>query len=318
MSAVLIIYTGGTIGMQPSSDGFSPAGNFDALIEKHMSTSEQHTLAPYQLLEFEHLIDSSNSQPHHWREIAQCILDNYDHYCGFVILHGTDTMAYTAAALDHMLAGCAKNIVVTGSQIPMAQPRSDGPANLLGAVLAARSKPLYQASLYFDNKLMRARSASKVHSSAFAAFDSPNAPLLAHSGIDICQLTHPEPRAANFNCELEPAGSVDVLLLYPGISDSAICGVLDNPNLKAAVLLSFGAGNLADHNTVLMEKIAQARARGVVIINKTQCHQGAVAQGNYAVSSQLGKLGVISAEQRTLEDVVTDLYVNLANYQKQD
>jgi L-asparaginase len=316
--ALLIIYTGGTIGMQNSAEGYKPSAGIQALIENALSTKALQQLQPFKVLEFDHLIDSSNAQPNDWLSIGQCIDKHYQQYAGFIVLHGTDTMAYTAAALHHMLGSNIKPVIVTGSQIPMHEARSDASNNILEAALVARSKKVRQVCLSFSGRLLAGNSAKKVHTSALAAFDSPNRPALATTGIKLnfCKETQHNDQAINsqFNFSLMQANSVAVLMLYPGISKESIEGVFSNQNTKAVIMLSYGAGNPPDQNIDLINALRRAQKNNILLFNMTQCHLGAVSQGSYAVGSVLNKLGVISAQDRTLEDLVTDLYVNFSDY----
>jgi len=315
---LLIIYTGGTIGMQPSSAGYQASEGIQALIESNLSNQAIEQLSPYQVHEFDHLIDSSNAQPNDWLKIAQCVSDNYADYAGFIVLHGTDTMAYTAAALHHMLGTNIKPVIVTGSQIPLCEPRSDGASNLTEAALFARSKQLSQVALSFAGKLLAGNSAKKIHTSALAAFDSLNTPLLARAAINLEFADQSKPlqpentlTTQTFKLTDFTAKNVAVLYLYPGISNTQIEAAFDQNASKAVVMLSFGAGNPPDQNNALMSALKKAQQTNMPVFNMTQCYSGAVSQGTYAVGSALNDLGVISAENRTLEDVVTDLYINV-------
>jgi len=320
MQPLLIIYTGGTIGMQPSSDGYKACEGIQSLIENNLSERALAKIRPYHVHEFDHLIDSSNAQPKDWTQIAQCIIDNYANYSGFIVLHGTDTMAYTAAALHHLLGTAIKPVIVTGSQIPLCEPRSDGASNLLEAALFARSNQLSQVAVSFAGKLLAGYSAKKVHSSALAAFDSLNAPLLARANIQLEFSTNTKAKSHTstsiataikaFKLPDLTGKNVAVLYLYPGISNVQIEAAFNHQASKAVVMLSFGAGNPPDQNTCLMSALKKAQRNKLAVVNMTQCYSGAVSQGTYAVGSALTKLGVISAENRTLEDVVTDLYIN--------
>jgi len=315
---LLIIYTGGTIGMQPSSEGYQASEGIEALIESNLSNQAIEQLKPYHVHEFDRLIDSSNAQPKDWLEIAQCISDNYAKYAGFIVLHGTDTMAYTAAALHHMLGTNIKPVIVTGSQIPLCEPRSDGASNLTEAALFARSQQLSQVALSFAGKLLAGNCAKKIHSSALAAFDSLNAPLLARAAIKLEFAKRSTPQETTlatkiFKLDDFTAKNVAVLYLYPGISNTQIKAAFDQSTSKAVVMLSFGAGNPPDQNNTLMSALRKAQQLNMPVFNMTQCYSGAVSQGTYAVGSALNDLGVISAENRTLEDVVTDLYINVTD-----
>ena len=315
---LLIIYTGGTIGMQSSSVGYQASEGIQALIEANLSQQAIAQLCPYQVHEFDRLIDSSNAQPNDWLQIAQCISDNYAKYAGFIVLHGTDTMAYTAAALHHMLGTNIKPVIVTGSQIPLCEPRSDGASNLIEAALFSRSNQLSQVALSFAGKLLAGNSAKKVHSSALAAFNSLNVPLLARADINlefVNQSAAMQPETAlttkMFKLANFAGKNVAVLYLYPGISNTQIEAAFDKNASKAVVMLSFGAGNPPDQNSALMSALKKAQQANMPVFNMTQCYSGAVSQGTYAVGSALNELGVISAGSRTLEDVVTDLYINV-------
>ncbi|MEH6442577.1 MAG: asparaginase [Oceanospirillaceae bacterium] len=320
MQPILIIYTGGTIGMQPSEQGYLPCEGIQALITDSLNARQYALLAPFTVHEFEHLIDSSNAQPSDWLKIAACIVENYQDFSAFIVLHGTDTMAYTAAALHHILGYCIKPVIVTGSQIPLCEARNDAITNLLDAALFARNAKPHQVSLCFAGKLLAANAATKVHSSALAAFDSPNKAPLAIANIQLelsnCNNTSSLQTIdfCNFKLPSITANSVAVLFLYPGISNQVIDATLLNKASKAVVMLSYGAGNPPDQNQYLITALRDAKRRGVVVINKTQCHTGAVAQGSYAVGSILNEVGVISAQDRTLEDLITDLYINLQRY----
>ncbi len=323
MLPILIIYTGGTIGMQPSASGYQTSSGMSKLIANAFNSNALEQLKPFEVLEFTRLIDSSNAQPNDWLAIAQCIDDNYRQYAGFIVLHGTDTMAYTAAALHHMLGENIKPVIVTGSQIPMCEARSDGPSNIQDAILFARSGNVHQVCLSFAGKLIAGACAKKVDSSALAAFSSDNSRPLAVADISLSfterhsQLNPSlsENRQLSFKLAPLQQQSVAVLLLYPGISKASIDAALLDKNIKAVVMLSYGAGNPPDQNSDLIKALETAVERGVVVINMTQCYRGKVAQGTYAVGSVLNKLGIISALDRTLEDVVTDLYINLKSYQ---
>ena len=314
MQPLLIIYTGGTIGMRTSSIGYLPGEGMQALIEETLPAVALAQLQPYQVIEFEHLIDSSNAQPYHWLEIAQCINQNYAHYSGFIVLHGTDTMAYTAAALHHLLGKNIKPVIVTGSQIPMCEARSDAANNLLEAALFARSGRVSQVCLSFAGKLLSGSSAKKVHCSAMSAFDSPNHAPLARAKIRLIftDQTQPssKPPSKTFNLPSLDDKTVSVLYLYPGISDAMINAAFLGQDIKAVVMLTYGAGNPPGENPCLISALEHAQQHNITVINMTQCYAGAVSQGTYAVGGRLDELGVISALDRTLEDVVSDLYIN--------
>ena len=314
MQPILIIYTGGTIGMRTSSEGYQPCDGIQTLIESSLSMAAFAELQPYQVHEFDNLIDSSNALPSNWLEIAQCIKDHYQQYSAFIVLHGTDTMAYTAAALHHLLGENIKPVIVTGSQIPMCEARSDASSNLLEAALFARSGKVAQVCISFAGKLLAGNSAKKVHTSAMAAFDSLNRPplALANIALDFSQNTVTMSNAKtdkSFEFPSLQEKSVAVIFLYPGINDSVINAAFLDSQTTAVVMLSYGAGNPPDQNLCLIKALESAQQRNIPVINITQCYSGSVSQGTYAVGSVLNKFGVISAGNRTLEDVVTSLYI---------
>lgn len=314
---LLIIYTGGTIGMQQSPQGYIPTKNLEKLLDDHLSESDKAQLSPYDIVEFDPLIDSSNAQPADWLSLAQCIDKNKDNYKGFIVLHGTDTMAYSAAATHHLLKGLNQPIIFTGSQIPLSQNRSDGASNLINAAHFARHKDTPAvASICFNGKLLHALHATKVDSKALGAFDSPNHTPLATANIDVVfsPAIEQEKQQTVFSLNEIANGAVSILFLFPGIANHCIDAVFEDTKTRAVVLLSFGAGNPPDKNQHLMQTMKNARERGITIVNMSQCYAGGVAQDTYAVGSSLSKLGVISGGKRTLEDVVTDLYIHPNKY----
>jgi L-asparaginase len=327
---VLIIYTGGTIGMWPSPDGYAPQGGFSELLKQRLNKVSISALQPFDIIELDKLIDSSNIVPEDWATLAKLIVRHYDEYDGFVVLHGTDTMAYTASALSFILAGLTKPVILTGSQIPLAQPRTDATNNLLNAIEFAREPSNQEVCICFDSQLLRGNRAKKVHTSALRAFASPNFAPLGHSGIQIelstasvqdlnksldksLNKSDPDP---HFNIPdfQQPTLSHQVaqLHLYPGISDTQLDAVLDNDEIRGVVMLSFGAGNPPDSNQHLMTLLDKAKQRGVVIVNLTLCHSGQVTQGSYATGAQLNKLGVIPGADMTIEAAFTKLLFLLA------
>lgn len=334
-SRVLIIYTGGTIGMWPSSNGYVPQGGFDALLKQRLNRVSISALQPFDIIELENLIDSSNIEPKDWATLAHLINQHYDQYDGFVVLHGTDTMAYTASALSFMLAGLTKPVVLTGSQIPLAQPRTDATNNLLNAIEFAREPSNQEVCICFDGKLLRGNRAKKIHTSSLQAFDSPNFRALGHSGITIQLFNENAQNGAHLSTPKSTPGTtpetthqtatqqhrfnipefthqVAQLHLYPGINNAQLKAVLDNDDIRGVVMLSYGAGNPPDNNHDLMSLLEQANKRGVVIINLTLCSYGQVIQGSYATGEKLNQLGVIPGADMTVEAAFTKLLFLLA------
>ncbi len=313
---ILILYTGGTIGMVPSAQGYIPAAGFEARLRKQLSNQQHKStiqLPEFDVLEFETLIDSANLQPSDWGHIAHQLHQHWRGYDGFVVLHGTDTMAYTASALSFMLQGLDRPVIVTGSQIPLEQPRNDAIGNLYTSLILAARNDLFEVVLYFDGKVLRGNRSSKTHSIAFSAFDSPNFPTLGEIGIyfelkrdlllpaGTLQATIP-----HFNPE-----AVAVLPIYPGLQANVLNALLTN-GPQGLILQSYGVGNPPNSNTELMDLIEQATRQGIVVVNLSQCHQGPVVQGAYATGATLKNIGVVPGSNLTFEAAFTKLHWLLA------
>lgn len=310
--AIYVAYTGGTIGMQKTANGFAPVAGFLTDCVQSMPEFYHQEMPTFVIQEYCPLIDSSNMAPTDWQLIANDIKANYEKYDGFVILHGTDTMAYTASALSFMLQGLSKPVIVTGSQIPLAQLRSDGQTNLLNSLYIAANYPVAEVCLFFNNKLFRGNRSTKAHADGFDAFASPNFPLLLEAGIKINikegKITQPTNSPLTvINIKPQPIG---VVTLYPGISTQIFENILQQP-VKALILLTFGVGN-APQDPQLLQALKQADERGVVLVNLTQCFQGKVNMGGYATGNSLAKAGVISGMDMTVEAALAKLHYLLS------
>src|SRR5947208_1093741 len=242
---VYIAYTGGTIGMTPTRDGYTPARGSLQKQMKQMPELRHPSMPSYRIHEYDPLLDSSNMTPAEWLKIARDIAGVYDGYDGFVVLHGTDTMAYTTSALPFLLKGLAKPVIVTGSQIPLCEVRNDGRENLITSLLIAANHDVPEVCLYFGGKLLRGCRAVKVSADGFAAFASPNVPPLGNVGIDIeinwDLVRTPQPRQ-KMAVEEHASPVVSALRLFPGISPELVGNVL-RPPLQGLVLEAFGVGN---------------------------------------------------------------------------
>ncbi|MGR6834459.1 asparaginase [Aliivibrio wodanis] len=310
---IYIAYTGGTIGMLKSDDhGYVPASGFMQHQLKQMPEFHRAEMPIFTIHEYEPLIDSSDMTPEDWQRIADDIRANYDKYDGFVILHGTDTMAYTASALSFMLENLGKPVIVTGSQIPLAELRSDGQSNLLNALHIAANYPINEVTLFFNNKLIRGNRSTKSHADGFDAFSSPNLSPLLEAGINI-QINgaeinkQPEGEFTVNDITPQPIG---VVTMYPGISAEVIKNTLRQP-VNAMILLTFGVGN-APQNPELLAQLKDASERGVVVVNLTQCLSGKVNMGGYATGCALAEAGVISGYDMTPEAALAKLHYLLS------
>ena len=306
---VYIAYTGGTIGMKHTRAGYRPMPGYLQRLLAEMPELHNPSMPSFTVHEYEPLLDSSNMTPREWVAIARDIAKNYRRYDGFIVLHGTDTMAYTASALPFMLSGLGKPVVITGSQIPLCEVRNDARENLITSLLIASGYAIPEVCLYFGGKLIRGCRAVKVSADGFAAFDSPNLPPLGIVGTDI-EINWPLVRKGNGRFKLqEIAGPVVVsaLRLFPGIAPDLVRNVL-RPPLQGLVLETYGVGNGPDHDADFIAAIAEATGRGVVIVDCTQCLEGTVDLGEYATGSALASAGVISGYDMTAEAALTKLY----------
>ncbi|MFT6977501.1 MAG: L-asparaginase [Shewanella psychromarinicola] len=310
--SIYVAYTGGTIGMQKTANGFVPVAGFLTDCVQSMPEFYHDEMPHFVIHEYSPLIDSSNMAPPDWQLIANDIQANYDKYDGFVILHGTDTMAYTASALSFMLQGLSKPVIVTGSQIPLAQLRSDGQINLLNSLYIAANYPVAEVCLFFNNKLFRGNRSTKAHADGFDAFASPNFPMLLEAGIKINlkagKIT--KPTGAPLEVVTISPQPVGVVTLYPGISTDIFNNILQQP-VKALILLTFGVGN-APQDKKLLETLKQADERGIVLVNLTQCFQGKVNMAGYATGNALAQAGVIGGADMTVEAALAKLHYLLS------
>lgn len=306
--SIYIAYTGGTIGMQHSEHGYVPMEGFMTDCLARLPEFHREEMPDFTLHEYSPLIDSSNMSPSDWQQIAEDIQSNYDDYDGFVILHGTDTMAYTASALSFILEDLGKPVIVTGSQIPLAEIRSDGQSNLLNSLYLAANYPVHEVCLFFNNQLLRGNRTTKVHADGFSAFATPNCETLLKVGINIeIMLGDVKPiTEKTLTVSSITPQPIAIVTLYPGISTEVIFNILLQP-VKALILLSYGVGN-APQSAELLNALEAANQRGIVVVNLTQCIKGKVNMGGYATGDALAQVGVISGYDMTTEAALTKLH----------
>jgi L-asparaginase len=311
-SSVLLIYTGGTIGMmQDAATGELRPFDFKSL------TAQIPELAKFDVelstISFEKPIDSSNMSPQVWQKLAHIISNHYNKVDGFVILHGSDTMSFTASALSFMLENLSKPVILTGSQLPIGVIRTDGKENLITAIEIAATtqngKPLVnEVCIYFEYKLYRGNRTFKYNSRHFDAFKSPNYPLLAEAGVNInynhnALLKHNNKK---LKTHLALDNSIAVLKLFPGLNKEIVLSILKTKNAKAFIIETFGAGNATTEPWFInaLKKLIDGE---IIVLNITQCREGQVIQGMYQTSSDLKKIGVIGGSDLTFESAVTKL-----------
>ncbi|MDE7402065.1 MAG: asparaginase [Muribaculaceae bacterium] len=309
---ILIIYTGGTIGMVETPDGLQPF-DFSHLMDNVPKVGK----LGYQIdsVQFPQPIDSSNMNPGYWGQIVKDIADRYEDYDGFVVLHGTDTMAYTASALSFMLRNLRKPVVITGSQLPIGDTREDGTENLISALEVAAAKdengePMIQeVVIAFQDFIVRGCRSTKFTSTGFHAFKSFNYPNLGTIDLHI-NYAKPYLMRHDNKLPLEPFYDMNpnilVLWLYPGITEEVVKAQLATPGIKAVVLRTFGAGNAPTEEWFLND-LADAVKRGLIVYNVTQCLNGGDEQKRYYTGDMLAKAGVISGYDITVEAAVTKL-----------
>ncbi|MEZ4381080.1 MAG: asparaginase domain-containing protein [Nannocystaceae bacterium] len=308
---VCVLHVGGTIGMVAHADGYRPQPGFLEQYMAQMPELRRREMPAHHLEVLEPLLDSSDIAPDDWLRIAAAIAARYDDFDGFVVVHGTDTMAYSASALSFLLPGLAKPVILTGSQLSLSDVRSDGREHLITAILLAGSLDLPEVAIYFGARLIRGNRAQKIHNQEFFAFNSGNLAPLARIGASIRvshHLLRPRPEGPLRPLELVRRPRVASLRVFPGI-DGAMLRRLIEP-LDGLVLETYGNGNAPSRDASLHEALGEAIAppRELIVVNCSQCHGGRVDQSRYGTGTALARVGVLSGFDMTPEAALTKLY----------
>ena len=309
MSKVAIIHTGGTIGMTRTSEGYQPDGAYFRNAIFHMDSLRAPGMPSWDFFECDPLLDSSKMSLKEWNMMGKMIADRYEDYDGFVILHGTDTMAYSASALSFMLEGLHKPVILTGSQIPLCETRSDGRDNLITSLIIAGEAKVKEVCIYFGGLLIRGNRATKYSASGMQAFQSPNYPILANAGIAI-QYNDPaflKDDESEFHFRSFKDVEIGVIRVFPGFRFDLFESILTD-KLKGVVIETFGSGNIPDDQGVLIPLLQKAKENGVVFVVCSQCLQARVDMSTYEAGSALRRAGAVSGADMTSEAAVAKLY----------
>ncbi|KTD20887.1 L-asparaginase [Legionella lansingensis] len=299
---ILILNTGGTISSVRTTKGYEPALGYVQKALAQIPALNHPQMPDYTIKEYDPLLDSSNMTLNDWNRIADDIANEYQRFDGFVIFHGTDTMAYTASALSFMLEHLGKPVIVTGSQIPLSEVRNDAIDNVITSLWLCAHQPIYEVCIYFNQRLLRGNRTQKISAQRFDAFDSPNYPRLASIGISIelhreLMLERP---SKPFHLQTLSSQFIANFRLFPGFATQVLDDILQQP-LKGLVLETYGAGNAQNNDPHFLKSLKAACDRGVVIVNCTQCQQGRVEMSQYATGYTLKQAGLISGHDMTPE-----------------
>ena len=310
---ICLIYTGGTIGMVHSDKGYIPSGEGFLKLLRGMPEFSHPDFPDFEMIVFSPLLDSSDMDVEDWNKLGRTIASRYAACDGFVVLHGTDTMAYSASALSFMLENLDKPVIFTGSQIPLYELRSDGRDNLIAAMLLAASDKIREVCIYFGGVLLRGNRATKLSADGMRAFDSPNFPPLVQAGIDFKFRRVPElpKKEGAFRLQTFEYTPLGVIKVFPGIRFELFEGIMTE-SLKGVVLESFGAGNIPGATTALLPILKKAHDHGTIVVVRSQCPEGKVNLGTYAASSALKDIGAVDGGDMTTEAALAKLYYLLS------
>ncbi|MDF1677740.1 MAG: asparaginase [Legionellaceae bacterium] len=316
---ILILNTGGTISSVKTIAGYQPARGHVTKALRAIPAFSHADMPDYEVHEYEPLLDSSNLTCDDWNRIAGDIKKHYDTFDGFVIFHGTDTLAYTASALSFMLENLNKPVILTGSQIPLAEVRNDAVDNALTSIWLCTHAPIHEVCVYFNQHLLRGNRTQKVSSTRFDAFDSPNFPHLGEVGTTINLangLLLPEPTLP-FRCQALRTAAIANFRLWPGISFDLLEALLNMP-VEALVLETYGAGNAPNQSKRFLSLLEAASKRGIILVNKSQCVHGKVQMTQYATGHALKERGLLSGYDMTPEAIYCKLLYLFSKYDDAD
>lgn len=316
---ILIINTGGTISSVRSEAGYQPQGGHVEQALRAMPALEHADMPSYEILEYKPLLDSSNISYKDWNQIARDIEKHYQAFDGFVIFHGTDSMAYTASALSFMLERLAKPVILTGSQIPLTEVRNDAIDNVLTSIWLCAHQPIREVCIYFNQRVLRGNRTQKVSSSRFDAFDTINFPHLAEVGTDVNLATGLllQEHKQSLNVQTLKPKNITNFRLCPGISFDVLETLLKMP-MDALVLETYGSGNAPNQSKRFLTMLKEATERGVIIVNSTQCAHGRVEMSQYATGHALKEVGLLSGYDMTPETIYCKLLYLLSKYDDLD
>lgn len=312
---ILILNTGGTISSIKTTHGYAPQAGYVETALAQIPALSHVDLPSYEIKEYQPLLDSANITENEWNRLANDIAMEYEKYDGFIIFHGTDTMAYTASALSFMFENLGKPVILTGSQIPLSAVRSDAVDNVLTSLWLCAHQPLHEVCIYFNQRLLRGNRSQKIYEQQFNAFDSPNFPHLATIGIHIkSHQKHfmPSPKGV-FRVQMIQPHLIANLRLFPGFSTDVLDALLQRP-LRGLILETYGSGNAPNNNLQFLQLLNDASARGIIVVNSTQCQKGSVSMGQYATGYTLMQAGLISGGDMTPEAIHCKLLYLLSKY----